>query len=120
MLERQVPPEAEHGEVVPQPQNGQMILAVLSVRGEVIKVPVPGYTKDDPTLTWVGQLVAVGSGGKTLIVNPASGTYSPIDIESEAAIRAARTRGQNLADDRKNVGDIVRRLGANEGTARPN
>jgi hypothetical protein len=120
LLERQVPAGVGRGEVVPQPQNGQMAVTTISITGEVIRVPVPANTRDDPTLTWIGSRVAVGTGSNALVVDPASRTYLPVDVDSAGIIQRAEAARQKVLDDRHSVEEVLRKLGAREGVASPN
>jgi hypothetical protein len=119
ILERELPVGSSHGEALPQPQEGRMAVTIISTKGLVVTVPVPSSTRDNPSLTWIGNRVAVGSGTGSLVVDPSRRLYSPLDADSAAAVENARTANK-VRDDGRGIDDELRRLGAREGVARAN
>jgi hypothetical protein len=102
-----------------QLSSGKITVTTLSVRGEVLRVNVPASARDDPSLTWIGIRVAAGSGTNAVVVDPASGTYSPLDADSSVALEEVAQARQRARDERLAVTDIVKKAGAREGVARP-
>jgi len=103
-----------------QIQSGQMAVTTVSIRGEVVTVPVPSDTKDNPSLTWIANRVAVGSGGSALVVDPISNAYSlPLDRDSSAILEGVAQAGRKARDAERSVSDVQARLGAREAVARP-
>jgi hypothetical protein len=101
-------------------QSGQIALTTISIRGEVMTVPVPSYTKDDASLTWMGIRVAVGLGGTALVVDPTRSVYMPLDPESSVILERVAHTSQSIRDDQQSMEDVVKKLGGREGVARPN
>ena len=119
ILEREMPDMDGPYENPLQPRYGQMSLTTISVRGERVTVPVPYSTRDNPALTWVGTRVAVGSGDGALIVDPATKTFAPLDAASAAAAQTTVRSAQKASEDRRRIQDVLTRLGAREGVAKP-
>ena len=120
VLERRVSAEVGRGEVPSQPQMGPISLTTISIRGEVRKAPVPSSAKDDPMLTWISGRVAIGHDSKGIVVDPASGTYAPVDVDSAAVLRDASDARQKVRECRDDVNRVLKVLGAREGVAKPN
>jgi hypothetical protein len=104
-----------------QLRSGQAAITTVSIRGEVVTVPVPSDTKDDPSLTWIANRVAVGSGGGALVVDPTGNAYSLLlDRDSSAILEGVAQAGRKTRDTEQSVLDVQIRLGAREAVARPN
>jgi hypothetical protein len=103
-----------------QINSGRMAVTTLSIRGQSVTVPVPSDTRDDPTLTWIGDRVAVGSGGSARVIDTARRVYLPLDGDSSAILEEATRARERISDDRRGIEDLLKRLGAREGVARPN
>ena len=98
-----------------QIDSGRLAVTTISTGGQVVTVPVPGQTRDDPTLTWIETRVAVGSGSNAVVVEPARRVGWPVDVESAAILQKAARARQKALDDRKAVDVLVGRLGGTRG-----
>jgi hypothetical protein len=100
--------------------SGRMALTILSASGGVATVPVPDSARESSSLAWLDGRVAVGAGPAALVVDPSSGTCAGLDSESSRALEEVAAAGQTDRDNRRVVEEVLRRLGAREGVARPN
>jgi len=103
-----------------QIDSDRIAVTTLSIRGQVVTVQVPSDMRDDPTLTWIGDRVALGSGRSALVVDTARRAYLPLDSDTSAILKEATRTRQRISDDQQGIEDALKRLGAREGVARPN
>ena len=97
--------------------TGEVAGTFLSVTGATRTVPLPNAIADHPELVVVGTKVVAGEGSNRLLVDPAQGTFGPVDFEVSEPLEKARVAGERRKIVEERTTELMRRLGAGEAVA---